>query len=66
MEIASAFFGALENVESKVKILDLEVDKLLIEMRDMLQIHTESQDRAQDSTQESDILDDTDSIKDNV
>ena len=66
MEIASAFFGALENVESKVKILDLEVDKLLIEMRDMLQIHTESQDIAQDSTQESDILDDTDSIKDNV
>lgn len=66
LEIASAFFGALENVESKVKILDLEVDKLLIEMRDMLQIHTESQDIAQDSTQESDILDDTDSIKDNV
>lgn len=66
LELAEEFFSALENIESKVKTLDLEADKLLIEIRDMLQIHTKSQNLTQNSTQELDISDDTDSIKDNA
>lgn len=66
LELAEEFFSALENIESKVKTLDLEADKLSIEIRDMLQIHTKSQNLTRNSTQELDISDDTDSIKDNA
>ena len=66
LELAEEFFSALEYIESKVKTLDLEADKLSIEIRDMLQIHTKPQNLTQNSTQELDISDDTDSIKDNA